>query len=119
MAKITPITKEKLKELGFKFITVKVPVFPISINKTALMKVHLFDTIEEATDFLKEIGTLIIFDTEAFYGSEPIESLNANKDSLYLRIADINENDWKHIESNMKDPKDVIHHFDFDMSYFN
>ena len=121
MAKLTPITKQDLVNMGIKFASVTVPVFPVNVKKTIKMKVHLFDDLDQAKANLVTLNPLIIFDTEQVYGEKAIqESKKVQTDKFYIRVAeDVTHNDWIRVLDNLKEPKDSIYHILFDLSHIS
>jgi len=120
MATLTPITKQQLVEMGLRFITVQVPVFPITIQKTIVMKSRLYETLDQAKEDLQQIPHLIVFDTESVYGAEAIqENKKLQNDKLYVRLAeDVTDKDMTRLLNNLKDTTDAIYHFDFDLDRY-
>lgn len=120
MATLTPIKKQELAEMGLNFISVQVPVFPITVQKTIVMKAHLFDNLEQAKEDLSKIPNLVIFDTESVYGENAIqENKKMQLDKFYVRVAeDITDRDMKKLLGNLENETDAIYHFDFDLTYF-
>jgi len=105
--------------MDLKFITVQVPVFPITVQKTVVMKSYLFETLEHAKEELSKIPHLIVFDTESVYGEGSIqENKKLQKDKFYVRLADgITDQDMKRLLGNLDNTSDAIYHFDFDLSH--
>lgn len=121
MATLTPIKKQDLVDMGLKFISVQVPVFPITVQRTVVMKAHLFDTLEQAKEELSKIPHLIIFDTESVYGENAVqENKKLQIDKLYIRLAEnITDRDVKKLLGNLENETDAIYHYDFDLSNFS
>jgi hypothetical protein len=120
MATLTPITKSDLVEMGLNFVSVTVPVLPITVRKTGIMKTFLFTNKEEAKKKLSEMPALLIFDMEKVYGEKATQQNNKiPEDKFFVRLVeDISASQLKKIVDNARDPKDIIFHFDLDLTHF-
>lgn len=109
---------KELAELGLRFISVTVPVFPV-YQKVYSVKMHYFVSKELLVETLKDIDPLIIFDTTKVYESQPTINQNLipdfirmNGGGFYVRaVTDINQADWRVLKTNIAETEN--HNFTF------
>ncbi len=98
----------ELAELGLKFISVPVPIFPV-LQNIYRMKMNWFVTKDLLINKLSNVDPLIIFDITNVYKQQPKvnESLipdfiKMNKEGFYVRaIIDMPQHDWRILKTNI------------------